>query len=132
MSQKMWSFPECYQLAELHIVPVLRSFPDCWRQTFWVFFFFSSCTKIFKTLQCGHTDLYNALIMFLKKKSCVHVYTCMLAFFQKEVFNSFSLLLASPTPSLEWGRWRLNRIWSFPAEKETFSATQSVFKGLIF
>lgn len=96
-SQKTGSFPECRQRAQPHIGLVLSSFPDCWKQRL----FLLSCTGIFTF--CGMKALIyttHPVYYFLKKKLCVCM--CLHAhatFSQKEVFNSFSLLLPSPTLS---------------------------------
>ena len=129
IAKKTWSFAECWRWAKPHIGPALRSFTDCRKQR-WVCFSFSILCKDLKILQCDGTDLYNALsLLFKRNYMCV----CVLTIFQKEASNSFSLPSTLPHPILwnEGGGGRLNGIWSFPAEKGTFSATRSMFKGLM-
>ena len=109
-----------------HRGPVLRNFTGCWKQR--SFFFFLLFCKDVKILQGDSTDAYNALILFFKRN---YVCVCVLTTFQKEVFSFLLPTLCPPPCPLEWGRRRLNRIWSFPAEKGTFCATRSMFKGLM-
>ena len=112
-----------------HRGPVLRSFTGCWKQrSFFSFsFLVQGCEHIARwqhwCIQCTH--------FIFQKKLCVCVCVCMLTTFQKEVFSFLLPTLCPPPCPLEWGRGRLNGIWSFPAEKGTFCATRSMFKGLM-
>lgn len=70
-TQKTWSFAQCWQWTEPHIGPVLRGFPDCWKQRV-----FLSCTGVLKF--CNVTALIYTVcsIYFFKKKKlyvCVHM-----------------------------------------------------------
>ena len=110
-----------------HRGPVLRNFTGCWNRE--VFFFFFSCARMWK--YCKVTALMHTMHSFYFSKEIMCVCVCVLTTFQKEVFSFLLPTLCPPPCPLEWGRGRLNGIWSFPAEKGTFCATRSMFKGLM-